>query len=601
MGTVALWVSVVLAMGAVVHPVRLLLRLAAIAATFATGTLGFALLTHDFSLAYVAETTSFATPWPYRLAAIWGGMNGSMLFYTAMTLSVGAFAVSRRTPLRVVGAYSVFLCVLTLGFANPFQTLAIPAVDGVGLLAILQHPAMIYHPPILYAGLAFLVVPFAHLVETAVEARPEWLTTTRRHLYVAWTLLTVGMAAGANWAYIELGWGGFWAWDPVENTALMPWLAITIFLHSSRLEEKRGRMRRWNATAVGTAFALSVVGVYLTRSGATGSIHSFAEDPIVGRVLFGAAVVVVGVVAVVALRRERGTGWGTVKLDTDGWLAVNSIVLSIALVFIAAGTIYPAAASVFQGESLLVDSRFFVTTVLPLAVIIGMSLAISLGSAWLRWGTVVLLAAIGTLLIVGAKPGVALFAPALASLGGLTFRLGRRVPSGRRLIAHIGHIGMTIVLVAFAGSSFGDDFSGSMRAGDSVEVSGHTIVVQSITTGEADRYIYARADIDVDGRRLTPEIRAYEDQRLPVAEPAIRSTVVDDVIVAVSLLFPDGETVDVSVFVRPMVLWVWVGAAIVALAGLVSLFGRVGDGGVRRRMARGELQPGGTTTGTASR
>jgi len=604
-GPAAIWVSIGFGLVAAITGRRRWLGAAAISASVAVAVLAVALLSGDFSLDYVARTTSLATPWPYRLAALWGGMDGSMLFYAAGTLMVAVLGLKSEVGVRVGALTGLGLMGITIFFANPFLVPDIPAVDGAGLLAILQHPAMIYHPPLLYLGLVALIVPFGHTVDLTLGSlsRLEWRSLSRRWLYVSWTVLTIGMAAGANWAYVELGWGGFWAWDPVENTALMPWLAATIWLHSSRLEESRGRARRWNVLFAGLPFALSVLGVYLTRSGATGSIHSFAEDPVVGRILLAAAAVVALLVAVLAAGSGRGEPWGGVRIDRDGWLALNSVLLTSALVFVTAGSAYPAFASVFLGESLVVDSRFFILTVLPLAVLVATSLAMSVSGP--RWRVYVVLVGVSifvTVLVVGARWGVALAGAALASMVLLVARLVKTRPRGRRLTAYLAHIGMAVFLLAVAGSSFGDDFEGSLMPGESIEVGGHIVTLLDVSTGEADRYIFVRATFDVDGMTtLVPEIRAYEDQSTPVAEPELRSTMVDDVIVAVSLLFPDGETVAVSVFVRPLVWWVWIGASLIAAAGLAALVSRDGAAAVPRRSARGERLRAGTTTDSASR
>lgn len=602
-GPVAVWVAIGLATIAVATGRRWALIPSAFGGAVATIVLTVALVSGDFSLAYVAETTSLATPWPYRLAALWGGMDGSMLFYTVMVVAIGAIASKNPVPVRATAAIGLGLLLITVLFANPFTVLDIPAVDGAGLLAILQHPAMIYHPPILYLGLTLLVVPFALTVEMALERRDRvvWMRRVRRWMYGSWTLLIVGMAAGANWAYVELGWGGFWAWDPVENTALMPWIATTVFLHTSRIEEATGRWRRWNVMFAALPFALTVMGVYLTRSGATGSIHSFAEDPVVGRILLTAAAVVAILALVLSVRSEIGETWGKVRLDRNGWLAVNAVLLTVALVFVTAGSGYPAFASVFRGQEVSIDSRYFVVTVLPIAVAMAVSLTLALRLSRIYYAVALMVAAAVSLAVVGPRTGVLLMAPAGASLVMVGVALLSRRVGGRRATIYLAHLGMAVFLVGAAGSSFGGDFNGSMVPGDSVTVEGHEIVLRTVETGEADRYVYARGVFELDGTPISSEIRAYEDQATPVAEPASRQGVVDDVIVATSLLFPDGETVEVSVFVRPLVSWVWVGAALMALAGLVALFARDGAASGPRRLATAGQRSARTTTGTLSR
>lgn len=595
------------------------LRLSAGLAVLASVVLVVALVAGDFSVSYVAETTSRATPWPYRIAALWGGMEGSMLFYSTVTLTVGAYGVGRfgRGSLSVMTVGLVGVCyLLVVAFgANPFATLDIPAVDGRGLLAILQHPAMIYHPPILYLGLTVLVVPFALTVESLLEPGFDGtvIPMTRRWLFISWTLLTIGMVAGSNWAYVELGWGGFWAWDPVENTALMPWLAATVFIHTSRIEERDGRLRRWDAFFAMLPFALSVLGVYLTRSGVTGSIHSFAEDPVIGRTLLTAALVVLLIAILAAATGSRGEGWEELGTDRDTWLLASGGLISAALVFVVVGTAYPAYSQVFFGEAVAVDSRFFTTTVYPIALLVGALMAFALETRWSGLG--IRLASLRTWLLISLATGLAgvlvfglnvvpLLLVATGSAGALLL-IGRMLSGavrGTNLVAYLAHTGLLVLLVGVGGSGMGDEFQGVMSPGDTVAVGGVEVSLVDVETGEQGRYLFVRARFELDrARSVEPEIRAYEDQARPVSEPDIDSTAVRDSIVAISRLSPDGETVSVSVFVRPMVWWLWAGASMLAIAGLVGLFWRSEPFSRRRRGARGERPSRETTSDRSSR
>ena len=594
---------------------RVSLILAAALAGISTMILLVGLLASDFSMAYVAETTSRATPWPYRLAALWGGMDGSMLFYSTLTLVVSASALTRKAEITVAGLIGSGYLVITALFANPFSTLDIPAVDGRGLLAILQHPAMVYHPPILYLGLTVLVVPFAITVQAVIEHGPDraWVTDVRRWLLAAWALLTVGMFAGASWAYVELGWGGFWAWDPVENTALMPWLAVTVFIHTSRVQQRDGRLRRWNALFAMLPFALTVLGVYLTRSGVTGSIHSFAESPVIGVTLLSSALVALAVSFALAFRAPTGEPWTRIGPGRDTWLVSSAGLLSIALVFVTVGTAYPAYASVFFSESVTIDSRFFATTTFPLALAIGVLAVPALETDWSRTRLDIRLVAawLLTALVAGTvlstvfalvPAALVLTATGVAGVAILLWRVAWNRPSGRALIAYIAHLGFAMLLVGAGGSSLGGDFRGTMSPGDTMEVAGRVVALESVVTGEADRFIFVQSVFTVDGEDIArPEIRAYEDQPQPVSEPALVSSLVGDVIVAVSQLAPDAETVSVSVFVRPLVWWVWAGALTIAVAGLAGLFWKTGDVSGRRRSATELPQQEETTSGTAAR
>jgi len=275
--------------------------------------------------------------------------------------------------------------------------------------------------------------------------------------------------------------------------------------------------------------------------------------------------------------------------------------LTTALVFVTAGSGYPAFASVFLGEAVAVDTRFFVITVLPVAVAVAVGLSLALRGAAMAYVLVTVFLAALSVVMVGLEVGVLLMAPAMATLVFVAFGIWGQRPRGRLLTAHLAHLGMALFLVGVAGSAFGGDFTGSMIPGETVEVAGREITMVGVDTGEGDRYLFVRADFSVDGEALAPEIRAYEDQTLPVAEPALRSTPGGDVIVAISLLFPDGDTVGVSVFVRPLVWLVWVGAIVIGLAGLVGLFSRGGAGAAPRRSATAGPQREETTSETASR
>lgn len=585
-------------------------------AAISTTALAYALVVGDFSLAYVAETTSRATPWPYRLAALWGGMEGSMLFYATLGLCISAAALrSSDTRFRwapaVAGFVGVGYLLVAALAANPFTALDIPAVDGQGLLAILQHPAMVYHPPILYLGLTILVVPFAQTVEAIADGRlgAPWVRATRRWMMAAWTTLTIGMLAGSSWAYVELGWGGFWAWDAVENTALMPWVAITVFLHTSRIQERDGRLRRWNVAFALLPFALTILGVYLTRSGVTGSIHSFAENPVVGVTLLSAAVVALLAVVVTAVTAPSGESWAVIGLGRDTWLATAAGLLSATLLFITVGTAYPAYSSVFLGRAVTVDVGFFVTTVGPISVLIGVLTAFALRSSWrgpIALGPVRIWsgACFVAVIVIGSAWGFSWFPTVVAAVGGggVVALLADLLGGNRRsAVPHLAHLGLALILLGAGGSALGDEYRGPMTTGDTVEVAGRVITLEETATGESDRYLYARAVFDVDGNdRLTPEIRAYEEQAQPISEPALRSRPTSDVVIAISRLAPDGETVSVSVFVKPLVWSVWAGALTMALAGLVGLFGRHAVFSGRRRTAREGQPPGDTTSDIAA-
>ncbi len=610
LGTIVLWAAVAAGATSIFYRPRGLVRLATALAVLATGVLAFALLTNDFSLAYVAKTTSRATPWPYRLSAVWGGMEGSMLFYVAMLLGVGSWGVRRRGDLehRVIGAVGLAGLLLSTLATNPFVRLTIPAIDGQGLLAILQHPAMIYHPPILYLGLTSLVVPFA-ITAGALFRREDiasWIPGVRSALLVPWTLLTLGMVAGANWAYVELGWGGFWAWDPVENTALLPWLAATVFLHASRVTRRDGRFARGAVFFALFPFALSVLGVYLTRSGATGSIHSFAEDPVVGRILLITALVAGVVITWMTFQTEKGSAWTRFDAGRATWLGASGVLVGLITLFVLIGTAYPAYLSVFGGDTVVLDTTYFVTMVLPPAIAVALLIGFATQTTWSEHGIRLLdlvAFAVGavlsaTLMLWVAEEispaGLALAVVAGGAIGVVIRHLrGRLFEPGR-----LAHLGLAMVLIGAGGSSLGTDAAVRMRVGDAIDVGSHRLELVEVSTGEAPNFVYAEGRFLVDGKmELRPQIRGYEAQSLPVAEPALWSTPVADLIVAVSLMTVEADGFDVAVFVRPMVWWVWAGALVLTLSGVFALRGRGGDVGGLRRVATAGRPATGTTSG----
>lgn len=595
-GAALLWVSVglqglvlVTAAGRRERAASRFQGLTVLAAWAAVLVLVSALIGGDFSIGYVAETTSRATPLPYRVSALWGAMEGSLLFYAALTATFSWLVVRRPRPgstrrLQLVsGAVAAVYLLLTAAMYSPFRTLSIPAVDGRGLLAILQHPAMVYHPPILYLGLTGLIAPMAITVAGAGSHDHAWLMETRKWLLVSWSLLIAGMLAGANWAYVELGWGGFWAWDPVENTSLMPWLAATAFIHTARIQERDGRLARWNAALAVAPFLLTILGVYLTRSGATGSIHAFAESPAIGRILLGGFALSSLAAAALVVRQRPGPNWGRLSLPTrDTWMVAASILLVGSLVMVLIGSAYPAYLQVWRGDRALVAPRYFILALAPVGLLLAALTPLAFRTVWAngrfpqtRLFLLALAGLAGALLAPNPAGGAILGVAAVGAATLLADTAARR-PRRRLLAAHLAHAGFLLLLVGAAGSSLGSEFRGAVAPGDTVQVGAYTLTVERIVTGEQDRYVYLGADISI--RRsgvlldvVQPQVRAYEEQGLPVPEPSLRSTLADDLVVALSRVGSDAQVVELNVFLRPLVVWVWAGCLLLAASGTLAL------------------------------
>lgn len=601
-----------------------------LATALAVSTLLRALWRVDLSLAYVADTTSRATPGAYRLSALWGSMEGSLLFWSALQLVVSMAAVAhmrRRvpelaTPVAAVGAAIVgsYLVVSRL-WADPFETLSLPPAEGFGLVAVLQHPAMIYHPPLLYLGLVLQAVPFAITMAALRTDLPHrvWARLVRPWLYAGWIALTIGMLTGSHWAYVELGWGGFWAWDPVENTSLLPWLLVTASLHGLMAADN-ATARRWPQALVMGAFVVSVSGVYLTRSGGTGSIHAFAQNETIGRALLALTALWL-VVAVRALRRApRPTTPRAEPRRRTTVLGGQAVILVAATAVVAAGSFFPVLRDLFGGRATIVQPAFYVTFLAPLAAVTALAAVVSPSLLAHRRTSVAVYGAAAAAGLAGAV-GLVGWAAEQRPRGEVTLLLVATIAlvvgvaeatnhvarggSLRTIGLRLTHIGFALLLVGAAGSALGTSSQRTVDVGASTTVAERQFTLTRLDTGDNGRFEFVSARFEVvDGgttRVMAPEIRAYEDQRLPTSEAALRSTVSGDLMISMRRVSPNLDGVTVDIFVRPLISWVWVGA-LVMVAGVAlvaasrAASARAAPDASPRRSATAARQPAGTTS-----
>lgn len=618
LGRAAVWVAIVAGLGAVVVTLApraarwagWLCGVAVAACGLATAVLVRALVIGDHSLAYVVDFSRRDIGTPYRVAALWGGMAGSLLWFTTVIGVAGLVAAVRapdagRRPLvhGVVGGLVAVLAGLTQLLAPPFSELDVPAIEGVGLMPILEHPAMLYHPPLLYLGLATLVGPFALTVAALVRGRPDasWLDTVRAGMLVPWTLLAVGMLAGAHWAYVELGWGGYWAWDPVENTALLPWLAVTLFLHAAR---RVGRVcggsapgddgRR--AVPVGLAglaclpFLLALVGSLLTRSGATSSVHAFAESRAIGRAL-GALVVVtaLGVAALLvrAAGRQRHAPTGAHPGPSSGRLMVSALlagqlaVVGALLAVVLAGTLWPLWLDLRGGDGVAVEGRYFATFAGPLTAA-GLVLLVALPLVTARGTRAARTTVVATAVGLGAGIAVALAGPGdrglaavvLMGLGGAvvaTSGVAAVRRTGGPVGVHIAHAGLGLLLVGVGGTTTGEAIAVSLRPGEAIELAGRTVTHRAVTVeaGPVAASSAVVAEVDVDGRRLRPSLVAFPRRGVLLAETSLISGPFADVQVALRDADDDGTAL-LEIGVHPFQVLVWWGGLGVAAGGALA-------------------------------
>ena len=616
---------------------RRLLIAAAVLAVAATGTLAIALLTNDFSLTYVADHSRRGASGAYRLGGLWGGMAGSLLFWTTLLAVVAAIGARARrpsdahptptrghpgrpaSPLRhtpepaavpvgIEGADaprsttgSVVVTVLattvaafaltTLLLANPFETLTIPAIDGGGLTPILEHPAMLYHPPLLYLGLVTLVVPFALTIGDLVRGDGPDVPTgvaIRRWMVVSWTLLALGMVTGANWAYVEVGWGGYWAWDPIENTALVPWLVTTAHLHA---RQRSGRSRL-PAALVLAAFVAASIGTVLTRSGAASSVHAFAQATAVGRALLAivAALVVASVAALRSARprdpRRRDAPPRAWRLTRELLLGVQVCLVLAAVALVMIGMLAPIVVGWVTGDESVVDGPFYARTTAPLAVLallltgLGPRLDPSPRSVPMRAGELSVPVAAGLLTVAlfgsrGWRDAVTL---ALAGAAGFAaasaLQLGWRAAAARRPVAgHVAHLGLAVLLLGVAGSTAATSRTVSVGAGRTLAFDGLELTSEGAHSepGPPPRVV---APVVVTRRsssqRLTPAIDGYPERGAILAETALWSTPLEDVQVALRRADDDGNAL-FDVRVRPLTPLVWWGGGLLVLSGIVAL------------------------------
>jgi cytochrome c-type biogenesis protein CcmF len=589
------------------------------AAAVAAVVLLAALARHDFSFQYVAEHTSRDLPLGYTLTAFWGGQEGSLLLWLLVlcAYSTAAVLTTRRIgrevlawvvpTLAFVGTFFSFLLVFV---ASPFATQA-AAADGAGLNPSLQNPYMAVHPPMLYLGYVGLTVPFAFAMGALLARRTDerWIVATRRWTLAAWAFLGVGQLLGAHWAYVEIGWGGYYAWDPVENAALMPWLAATAFLHSVMIQEKRGMLKVWNVLLIVLAFCLSLFGTFLTRSGIIQSIHSFTQSSIGPWFLGFICVVTAGSLALVFARLPllRAKTRLESLVSREATFLYNNLLLVALALTILWGVVYPLLSEAVTGEAATVSKpyyNFFLHTFgLPLLLLMGIGPLIAWRRASLRavgrtflWPLSAAVAAGIALLAAGAgssRVGVIAYTFSVFVLASIVLEFARGT-SARRVLGdlswagafssliarnrrryggYIVHAAIVLLAIGVAGSSAYETVRTSrLQPGESMTVAGNTLVFRGfVTTTESNhRAIRARVDRYRDGKYLG-ELRPGKNQYFAEDQVSNEVAIDHDLLTGGDLFLiadqvnADGS-VDLKVLDKPLVNLIW-------LAGLVFIGG----------------------------
>ncbi|MDQ2940663.1 MAG: heme lyase CcmF/NrfE family subunit [Chloroflexota bacterium] len=584
------------------------------------------LLAHDFSILYVARNNATTTPAFFSFISLWAALEGSILFWALLASGWAVVLLYRyrsrhRLLMPWVGATlaainSFFFAVLTWP-GNPFMRVTPVAGEGPGPNALLQnHPFMGLHPPLLYLGYTGLAVPFAFAVAALVSGRldEEWLAVVRRWTVIPWIFLTLGITAGAWWSYEVLGWGGYWAWDPVENAALLPWLTATAFIHSSMVAERRGSLKAWTVSLVIATFVLTLIGTFLTRSGVVASVHSFTQSAIGPWFLAAIALALTTALSLLAWRLPQlaGSGRPTSLLSRESAFLLNNVLfcgLTFAVLF---GTLLPLVVGATGGGTISVGAPWFNRVNVPifgaLLFLMGVGPALPWGRAsWSsvreRFGLPVLAAVI---VVVGAwAAGMHGLAP-IGTLGlgvfvgGImldevirggrarsrarredpataTWRLATR--NRRRYGGYLVHTGVLVMAVAVAVSSgLSSQTSATLRPGESVRLAGYLLTYDRLVVEPlaADRrVIEGRAELTYSGSQqgtLATALRDYPNSTTAIATPSVRTALGEDLYVTLLAYDVATHSVSVRLFVNPLVIWIWIGGAIVAAGSAFAIW-----------------------------
>ncbi|TMG74771.1 MAG: heme lyase CcmF/NrfE family subunit [Betaproteobacteria bacterium] len=583
----------------------------------AFGCLTYAFVANDFTVAYVASNSNSALPLAYRVSGVWGGHEGSILLWILMLCvwTVGVTLFSRQLPddmvarvLGVMGLVSTGFLLFILFTSNPFLRLFPAPADGRDLNPLLQDPGMVVHPPMLYMGYVGFSIAFSFAVAALLSGRLDaaWARWSRPWTTAAWAFLTVGIALGSGWAYYELGWGGWWFWDPVENASFMPWLVGTALIHSLAVTEKRGAFRSWTVLLAILAFSLSLLGTFLVRSGVLTSVHAFATDPARGVFILALLVVVIGGSLLLYVWRAPriGLGGGFEPLSRESMLLANNVMFAAAAGSVLLGTLYPLALDASGLGKISVGPPYFETVFVPLMAPALFLMGIGPLARWkkasipniaarLRWafaaslvaalaipfamGRWSLLVAFGILLAtwVAASGVVQLYEKVRNAAGGTSawtrLRSTPRATYGM-LLAHFG------VAVFVAGVTLVKGYESErdvrMEPGDTVELGGYTFRFDGVRDVQGPNYVAAHASIHVsrDGRTVTvlhPEKRIYTVQNMPMTEAAIDPGFTRDLYVSL------GDAVGATAWIvrvqhKPFIDWIWGGCLLMALGGAIA-------------------------------
>jgi len=592
--------------------------------TVAVLTMLTALVTHDFSVSYVAQVGSRSTPLFYTIISLWGALEGSILFWAWVLSLYGMLVVWRSgdAPGNLVPyaammllAISLFFAILLVGPADPFHLVSPTPADGPGPNPLLQnHILMAIHPPLLYLGYVGMSVPFSFAVGAVLSGEAEsddWIRRTRIWTLASWGFLSAAIIAGMWWSYEVLGWGGYWAWDPVENASFLPWLTATAFLHSAMVQERRSMLRVWNLNLVVGTFVLTILGTFLTRSGIISSVHAFTTGTIGYYFLAFITLVLIGSGVIVAGNSDRLRTKG--QLDSaasrETVFLLNNLFLTAFMLTVLVGTLFPLVAEAVRGVRVSVGGPFFNRMSLPLIASLLFLMGVGPALPWkaatraeLRDKLVppvagaLVLTVIG--LIVGVRDPYAILVFAFvgysAAANAREYLIGaraRRAAHGEswltailRLVAsnrrryggYIAHFGVFFVALGIAMSStMRTEREGTLKAGESLEIAGRTIRLREVWSRDEKQRSVVGATVDVlDGNRMRgtmqPRMNFYTTSQEPVPTPDVRSGIFGDLYLNLMAYRPDGSTATIRAIYQPLVPWIWFGGGVVVFGAIVG-------------------------------
>jgi cytochrome c-type biogenesis protein CcmF len=558
----------------------------------------------------VQKVGSTATPALYNFAAVWSALEGSLLMWVLIlagyTVAVSFWLrkkmddVLTNWAMGVMFIVSLFFFLLSFGPANPFVVGAAGVVDGPGPNPLLQnHLLVMFHPPMLYLGYVGMTVPFAFAIAALVTGRvgEGWLLATRRWTLFAWGFLTIGIILGGWWSYEVLGWSGVWAWDPVENASLLPWITATAYIHSVLVQERRGMLRVWNLSLLVSTFSLTILGTFLTRSGVLNSVHAFSESAIGPWLLSFFAIIVVVSVGLIGWRGDRLHSPGSIDsaLSREGAFLANNVLFAVFAFVVLLGTVFPLVVEALQSRTIVVGEPFFDQLVIPIGIAMLTLMAIAPVLPWrkasgellsqrLFWPAWCGIGALALSVFVGATG----FAPLLAfGLGGFatgsalrqvvlaTRRQGWRGLVGRANGGMIVHVGVIMISVALAASnSFTHSQELSLVVGKPATFSGHTFELIDVVQITTDRDISVKALVSVDGGKpYAPAITKFTKIGMNVGTPSVRTGFGSDIYLTLEPpVRQDSNEARIKVFIKPLILWLWIGSGLMAVGTVLAAF-----------------------------